>query len=262
MIMIQGLRVIYKPTGIEALRNINVEIPGNTVTCIIGPNASGKTTLLKAIARLVEYDGKVFVENREISEWGKVLRKILAYSSYINVNELLGVRVIDVLISSRYPVSQGLADTEEDYKTVHWVARSLNIEHLLHRKLNELSSGERQRVILASALVRSPKILLLDEPDNHLDVASKPWLSHYLKELSERCTVVLSTHDVIFAFNTCNYFVVLSHGRLVYSGFSRDLLENAKFLEYAYGVKFTRIDIQNSSMLVPVYRILGTDINK
>lgn len=253
MISTRKLRVIYKPPGVEALSEVTVEIPKQTTTCIIGPNASGKTTLLKAIARLVEYEGAVFVEGKEVKELDKVLRRILAYTAPITISELLGVRVVDVLLTSRYPVSRGLADTDEDLSIIYEVAKTLNIEHLLTRKISELSSGELQRVVIASALVRTPRMLLLDEPDSHLDVSAKPWLSQYLRKLSEKCTVVLSTHDTLFAFYTCEYFVVLSRGKALYSGWYGDIINNITPLEKAYGVKFTKINLGSRVILLPLY---------
>lgn len=262
MISSKALKVVYRPLRIEAISNVSIEIPQRTTTCIIGPNASGKTTLLKAIARLVEYDGAIFVGGKEISELGKSLRKIMAYASQVSVNELLGVRVIDVLLTSRCPVSSGLADTKEDIESIYEVSRSLSIEHLLMRRISELSSGELQRVVLASALVRAPRILLLDEPDNHLDVALKPWLSRYLKKLSERTTVVLSTHDTIFAFYTCEHFIVLSRGKVFYSGSYEDLVNNAVFLENAYGVRFARVKLGDRVILLPSYGVLDAHVRK
>jgi len=262
VISTKALRVTYRPSRIEAISDVSVEIPQRTTTCIVGPNAAGKTTLLKAIARLVEYDGAIFIEGRDISELGKALRRILAYTSHVSVNELLGVRVIDVLLTSRYPISRGLADSEEDLEGIYEVSRSLGIEHLLTRRIGELSSGELQRVVLASALVRRPRILLLDEPDSHLDVALKPWLSLYLKKLSEGSTVVLSTHDPIFAFHTCDYFIVLSHGKLLYSGPYEDLINNATFLEKAYGIGFTRVELGDRVVLLPLYSALKAHVGE
>lgn len=254
MISTRSLRVLYKQSGVEALSGVEVDIPEKAVTCIVGPNASGKTTLLKSIAQLVDYEGVVLVEGlnaRRVTKW---LRKVLSYApSTLALGDYLAVRVLDVLLASRYPVSKGFADRREDLEEVAKVAELVGISHLLDRRLGELSSGELQRVLLAAALAKKPRILLLDEPDGHLDAASKAWLSTLLHKLSSYTTIVLSTHDVLFASTTCSYVVVLSHGKLVYQGFFENLLENPKPLEEAYGLCFIRASIGDRLVLVPVY---------
>jgi len=254
MISIRSLRVVYKPQGIEALREITLELPVNNVTCIIGPNASGKTTLLKAIAGMLSYEGAIYIDGREVRSNIRYLRKILSYAGNMGSSvDYLGARVIDILLTSRYPVAKGFSDTEEDVEEVHRVSKALGIEHLLYRKISELSSGELQKVVLASALVKNPRILLLDEPDTHLDVAGKSWLSKYLEELSRSLTIVISTHDAMFACHTCNYFVVLSSGRVLYSGWREELIQNKEYVERAYGISFINVEVNGRPILVPLY---------
>ena len=253
MISTKALKVVYRPINVEALSDVTLEIPLQTTTCIVGPNASGKTTLLRALAGLVEYEGAVFIDGKEARELGKELRKILAYTAPFTTSDLLGVRVLDVLLTSRYPVSPGLVDREEDVSVIYKVAEALGVHRLLERRVNELSSGEAQRVLIAAALVREPRILLLDEPDSHLDVSTKPRLSQLLKELSEKCTVILSTHDPLFAFYTCKYFIVLSRGKVLYVGYLDDILENLAPLEKAFGVKFAKVNFNGVEVPVPLY---------
>lgn len=254
MISIKSIKVSYNPPGIEALKEVSLEIPINNVTCIVGPNASGKTTLLKAIAGMINYEGVIYIDGKDVRSYISHLRKILSYAGGIESSaDYLGARVIDVLLASRYPVARGFADTNEDLEEVRRVSRMLNIDHLLHRRLNELSSGELQRVVLASALVKNPRILLLDEPDNHLDVAGRSWLSKYLRKLSEALTIITSTHDIVFAFHACNYFVVLSSGRILYHGWYEDLIQNKNYIEKAYKVPFIKVEANGKPILIPLY---------
>jgi ABC-type cobalamin/Fe3+-siderophores transport systems, ATPase components len=258
MISVRSLRVVYKPRGIEALREITLELPVNNVTCIIGPNASGKTTLLKAIAGILNHEGAIYIDGREVRSNIRYLRKILSYAGNMGSSvDYLGARVIDILLTSRYPVAKGFSDTKEDVEEVHRVSKILGIEHLLHRKISELSSGELQRVVIASALVKNPRVLLLDEPDTHLDVAGKSWLSKYLEVLSKTLTIVMSTHDVVFACHTCNYFVVLSSGRVLYSGWRAELVRNKEYVEKAYGMPFINVEVNNKSILIPLYESIS-----
>ncbi|MGC8983016.1 MAG: ABC transporter ATP-binding protein [Desulfurococcaceae archaeon] len=256
MIEVSRLRVVYKPPGIEALREVTVEVPSGTVTCILGPNASGKTTLLKAIAALVDYEGSVLVGGLEAREAAKQLRKVLSYAQSLDASaDYLGTRVVQVLLTSRYPVSSGFADTRRDLEEVLEVAEVLGISHLLERRLGELSSGELQKVVLAAALVKKPKYLLLDEPDSHLDAAYKSWLAGFLKKLArEGKTVVATTHDVLFASAACDNVVVLSRGSVVCSGSAGEVFgEGRACLEKAFGVGFSTAVVGGRLVAIPVY---------
>ncbi len=252
MISARKLTVVYKRSGVVALRGVDLTIPSNAVTCILGPNASGKTTLLKAIAQVVDYSGVVEISGRDAKSMLRELRRILSYASVLEERELLGVTVLDVLVYSRYPVSKGFFTSREDVEKAREVAVKLGIEGLLGRRLGELSAGELQRVVLAAALAREPKVLLLDEPDSHLDVRAKTWLSEFLREISSSVTVVLSTHDPLFASATCEYFVVLSRGGVVFAGSKSELLENAHILEEVYGVPFTSVSLGDHRVLIPL----------
>lgn len=254
MISTKDLRVRYEPSNIEALKDVNVIIPSYTVTCVMGPNASGKTTLLRAIANIVEYEGGVLVDGKDSRTLSKTLRRILSYARVIETGvDYLGARVLDILLASRYPVSRGLFDTSEDINEVLNVSRELRIDHLLNRRIGELSSGELQRVILAAALVKKPKIILFDEPDAHIDAVGKTFLSRHMRRLSSESTVIISTHDVVFGFYTCNYFIVMSSGTILFQGWIRDLVTNPEPLERAYGVSFRRVEVDNRPVMIPVY---------
>jgi len=252
VISIKSLSVRYKRSGVVALRDVSIDIPSNKVTCILGPNASGKTTLLKAIAQLISYDGVVEVNGRDARGIISELRRMLSYSSTLEELDLLGVTVLDVLVYSRYPASRGFFTSEEDLRRVSEVCERLGLSDLVSRRLGELSAGELQKVVLAAALVKDPKVLLLDEPDSHLDVYSKTWLSSFLREISSRVTIVLSTHDPLFASMTCDYYIVLSRGRVVFTGFHDELLRDTSVLESVYNVSFTSISIGGLRVLLPL----------
>lgn len=254
MISIKDLRVVYRPQRVEAVSGASFSIPENKITCILGPNASGKTTILKSIAGLVSYEGSVLIEGRDLKSIGNVLRRILSYMpSTGSQGDFLGTRVLNVLLYSRYPVSSGFFESRTDLEEVYKIAKIMRIEHLLNRRLDELSSGELQRVVLACALVKNPRIILLDEPDTHLDVSFKSWLSSLLRELSRRTTIVLSTHDTVFATSTCDHVVVVSGGRVVFSGSTRELVNDVERLEKIYGTRFAIARTGDREVLVPVY---------
>ncbi|MEM4717657.1 MAG: ABC transporter ATP-binding protein [Desulfurococcaceae archaeon] len=254
MITTRNLLVKYKPSNIEALKDVNITIPSNVITCIIGPNASGKTTLLKAIANIVDYDGSVLIDGDDTRDLLNTLRKTLSYTRVIDSGvDYLGARVIDVLLASRYPVSKGFCDTSEDIQEVKKAAEELGIEHLLNRRIGELSSGELQRVVITTALVRRPRIMLFDELDAHIDAVGKTFLSRYMRKLSKESTIIISTHDVVFGFYTCDYFIVMSSGHVIFQGWIDDLVNKPEPLEKAYGVPFRKINVDSRAIMIPLY---------
>ncbi|MEM4825214.1 MAG: ABC transporter ATP-binding protein, partial [Desulfurococcaceae archaeon] len=244
MIEVKDLRVVYRPWNIEALKGIYLSIPRNKVICVLGPNASGKTTLLKSIANLIDYEGVILIDKVNTRKLGKLFRKMISYTSSIEKTRFLGVSVLDALLISRYPVSKGFIDTREDYEEVKRIAKELGITHLLRRRIDELSSGELQKVVLAMALVKKPSTLLLDEPDNHLDIGMKPFLSRFLRRISSELTVILSTHDPLFATHVCDYYILLHNGVVKFMGTHEDLVKNTKILEEVFGVGFELIETE------------------
>lgn len=235
--------------GLKALWKASFQIPGNKVTCLMGPNASGKTTLLRAVARLVEYRGSILIDGLEASRMPlAVLSKILSYGSPTSVSTSLSLRVREILEMALYPLKN--IDVE---KAVEEASMELDITMLLDRYVGELSSGELQRVVIASALVKNPRYLLLDEPDAHVDVGFKPVLSRVLRRRAASSTIVVATHDPVFASCTCDHVIVLRSGSIVFEGGFDELLENLGVLEETYGVGFTVSNAPNGRRIILPY---------
>ncbi|MEZ0393826.1 MAG: ABC transporter ATP-binding protein [Desulfurococcaceae archaeon] len=254
--MIRGLRVRYRG-GVEALSGISIELPDRGVVCVVGPNASGKTTLLRALAGLIDYEGEILYDGNDARALGRrALSKLLALVRAEELAGASGVTVLDLLLTSRYPVSRGFfLETEEDLEAARLAARSVGIAHLLRRRLGELSSGELQRVAIAAALARRPRYLLLDEPDAHLDAGAKSEASALLRRVGGESLVVAATHDTVFAFNTCDHFVVLRRGRMAFWGTKEEAISRPEAFEEAFGISFAVLDVGPSSVLVPVYGV-------
>ncbi len=253
MIMIKDLSVIYRG-GYKALENISVEIPSNKITCILGPNGAGKTTLLKAISKIVDYSGKIFLNGIEVArEPLKTIAKIVSYASQIYVHELLSLTVREALLIARYPVSQSFFESEEDYRIVNSVAEQLLLLDYMDRRLSELSSGELQRVILAIALVKNPRILLFDELDSHIDIGVKSLLTRLIRKWVHNRVLIITTHDVLYGTFIGDYFIVLSNGSIVFKGDLERLVKNKSLLEKVYGVKIMVTKYSGRSFLIPLY---------
>ncbi|MEM0506710.1 MAG: ABC transporter ATP-binding protein [Thermosphaera sp.] len=254
MIRVSQLTVTHGK-AIRALRSLNFEIPVRKVTCVMGPNASGKTTLLKTLAGLTSYSGSVYLNFRELRKYSKrELARLVGYTGAVSSRDFFSIKVREVLVTAFYPFSNSFFDSPEHYKYVEEISRDAGIEHLLDRRLNELSSGELQKVFLALIIARSPQYYLLDEPDSHLDIGFKPELIKMIRKLSQSSTVLIATHDPLFAFKCCDYFIILNKGELVLSGEKKDLIENLQILSRVYGVRFeTLLGKGGEKLIIPVY---------
>ncbi len=237
---------------IKAVKGISVNISDKVITGILGPNGAGKTSLLKAIAKIVKFEGAIYIDGISTKTLSyKALSKILSYSSDITIPEMITLTVEEVLSIARYPLGK-YEVSDAFYKKV---LQDLNITNLLKRRLNELSSGELRRVVLATAFVKKPKYVLLDEPDSHLDLKHKIILSRLLRKYKDVFTIIFTTHDILFALNTSDKVMILDRGRIVFYGYTRDLERYIHLLERVYSVRFRVVKINEANIgLIPVYR--------
>jgi len=213
------------PNGTVALKDITLTI-NDGVTAVVGPNASGKTTLLKVLGLLYRpTKGDVKVDGVNYWELSKGLRESFR-RRIVYVHEkpiLIRGTVIDNVIYGL--LIRGYERDEAIDKAIH-VLRELGIEYLVSKRTKELSAGEAHAVALARAIVLKPKYLLLDEPTANLDISKRRALMRLLKELSdEGLNIVVATHDQLLAAKLAKYVVVLEEGRLVSYGLVNEVLK-------------------------------------
>jgi len=249
--VITGKNVTVEYRGVlKGLSNASFSILDKNITCLLGPNASGKTTLLRAIAKLVEYEGSLLIDGEEVLRIPLgVLSRILSYGSASTISTSLSLKVREILEMALYPVGGAVASRE-----IYEVSNELGILSLLDRNIDELSSGELQRVVIASVLIKKPRYILLDEPDAHVDVGFKPLLSGVLRRRKDSSTIIISTHDPIFASSLCDYLILLKKGAIVFQGRLQDLFQELDLLRDAYGVDFTVVTATpGRKIIVPCY---------
>ena len=250
-IRVLDLSVEYRV--VKAFSHVSFSIDGKKVLGILGPNGAGKTTLLKAIAGIVKYSGSVFIDGKELSRIPmKTIAKLLSYASDINPPEFMPLTVVEALLMSRYPVSRGFFDKARDKRFVEQVMEELGIAHLRNRRLNELSSGELRKVVIAMALAKNPRYILLDEPDSHMDLRSKVLISKIIRKLARKHVVVFTSHDILFALNTADYLILLKDGVIVKQGYVEEVV-STDVLEKLYGIKFRQIIVDGKKLFIPVY---------
>jgi len=251
-IVLDDVKVVYKKGKIIAIKNANIVVKRGEVLGVIGPNGAGKTSLLKAIAGIIRYSGLIYINGYEVSHTPhKVIARILSYAGDMDIPEMLSLTVLDAILTSRYPISESFFETEEDIRKALEVLEILGIYELKDRRLDELSSGEIRKVILAMALAREPKVILLDEPDAHLDMSSKIVVSRIIKKLSRRSITIFTTHDILFAINTASKIVLLRDGEIIGYGTIDDIVKK-DLLFKTYNTRFKILLDPDTNKPVPI----------
>jgi iron complex transport system ATP-binding protein len=221
--------------GREILRDVAFEVPAGSWVCAIGPNGAGKTTLLHAVAGLVEFQGRVDLWGREIRSYPRRERARLV--AIVTQQPVIpeGVTVRDYVLLGRTP-HLGVLGTERrsDLLAVDQALERLELAWALERRLDTLSGGELQRVILARALAQEAPLLLLDEPTTGLDLGHQIRVLELVDELrrDHGLTVLSTMHDLTLAGRFADRFALLSQGRLVSEGARSEVLNAAVIGEH------------------------------
>lgn len=224
MIEVNNLSFSYNYNNKKILKNISFKLFENERLCIIGPNGSGKTTLLKCLCNILDFQGSVFINNKNIKDI-EVYKSVsfLSQSSEIYFD----YNVFDTVMLGRYANFKDKLlsiPSKEDKEFVFECLEKLNIIHLKDKLINRLSGGELQKVFLARAFAQNPKIILMDEPTNHLDLNSQIELIYNLKEWAHsgcKCIVAVM-HDINATLNFADKILVLKDGNSKFFGYTSD----------------------------------------
>jgi iron complex transport system ATP-binding protein len=209
-------------TEADVIRDLSVEIPDGKITAIVGANASGKSTLLRGLARLLApRAGSVLLDGTSVQQMRSVeVAKVLGLLPQSPVAPD-GITVGDLVGRGRYP-HQGWFrrwNTSDDAAVSSALAATDTAE-LIDRPLSSLSGGQRQRVWVAMALAQDTDILLLDEPTTFLDICHQVDLLDLLTDLNRRSakTIVLVLHDLNLACRYADHIIAMKQGRIVAEG--------------------------------------------
>jgi multiple sugar transport system ATP-binding protein len=197
-----------------ALDALSLEIEDGQFFVLLGPTGSGKTTMLRLIAGLEKQDsGTISIDGRDIGAWSVAERDVALVLQQYSLYPRYTVR--ENLAFPLKPKMRGLSKAEIEQR-VSAAAKIVRIEHLLDRKTDRLSGGEMQRVSIGRAIVRKPKIFLMDEPLSNLDAKLRELLRAELKDLKIRlgATFLFVTHDQVEAMSMGDRIAVLNGGRI------------------------------------------------
>ncbi|GIE74545.1 ABC transporter [Actinoplanes philippinensis] len=238
-----GLTLAYDKRVIA--EDLSVEIPVGSFTVIIGPNACGKSTLLRALSRLLKpAAGTVLLDGRDVhSQPTRTVARTLGLLPQSSTAPD-GITVAELVARGRYPHQSILRRwSAEDEQVVQESMLSTGVADLADRQVDELSGGQRQRVWLAMALAQQTPLLLLDEPTTYLDIAHQIEVLDLCAELHERQgrTLVAVLHDLNHAARYATHLIAMRAGRVARSGQPSDVL-TAELVEEVFGLPCRVID--------------------
>ena len=236
MLEIKELSFSYNKHKENIFKNLSLNF-AKGFNVILGPNGAGKSTLLKAIFGLLRYQGNIYYDGVNLSKinFNKKI-ELISYLPQMDLN-ISPLTVLEMVLLGRLPeLNQKISD--EDIKAVTEILKALNIENLITRTFSELSGGQKKMVFIAQTLVRNPKLILLDEPTNSLDLQKQLELCQFLKNFIElkKVDIVTVLHDINLAIRYADYIVILSNkGKLYDSGEAKKVITE-KMLREVYGV--------------------------
>lgn len=201
------------------VNNVSITIPSGKISVVLGANASGKSTLLKTLVRLIKPTaGKVTLDGKSI---GKIPSKQLAQTVGLLPQSPIvpeGIAVADLVGRGRFLHQSFLKGwSKEDAKAVADALDIMGIADLANRNIDELSGGQRQRVWIAMALAQQTDILILDEPTTFLDITYQVEILDLLTDLNQKygTTIVMVLHDINLSARYADHIFVMRGGRLL-----------------------------------------------
>jgi iron complex transport system ATP-binding protein len=223
----------YLPNASQAplftLEATSFQARAGEVVAILGPNASGKSTLLKLVSgALAPLSGRVLLNGVAVHSLEPRTRARLIAVVQQESRLLFPARVWEFVLQGRHAYGRGLRfESEEDLAIARGALAQVGAEHLSDRWMDQISGGEKQRVILARALAQQPVLLLLDEPTLHLDIGAQVDLLEALRRLAalHRYTVVVVTHELNLAGEYADQIVLLQRGRTLRVGAPANVLQ-------------------------------------
>lgn len=249
----------YLVTGYDKkiiIDGINITIPSNKISVIIGANACGKSTLLKTLARLIKpKSGEVIIDGKKITSMpSKELAKVLGLLPQSPVVPE-GITVSDLVSRGRFPYQTLLKGMNQtDFDAVEEALEIMGITELANRSVDELSGGQRQRVWIAMALAQQTDILLLDEPTTYLDITYQVEILDLLTDLNRKrgTTIVMVLHDINLSARYADYIFALRKGRLVDQGTPSEVI-TSELIDKVFGLDCTVIKdpVSSSPFIVP-----------
>jgi iron complex transport system ATP-binding protein len=235
---VRALRFQYHPLSRGAanwvLDGLTFEVEAGEILGIVGPNGSGKTSLLKLLAKVLRpHAGAMALFGRDLGTMPQIeVARTVAFVPQESP-QVFPFTVMETVLMGRYPHHHGAKwsagfgwESAEDVLIAEQAMQSTDLTHLAGRSVMVLSGGERQRCLIARALAQAPQVLLLDEPTAFLDLQHQIEICAIVRRLKEErgLTVVLVSHDLNLASQYCDRILMLKEGRLYRLGLPHEVI--------------------------------------
>ncbi len=210
------------------VKALDMNIPHGKITSIIGPNGCGKSTVLKAVGRILKpKTGLVYLSGDDIRKLStKEIAKKMAILPQTPTAPS-GLTVSELVAYGRFPHQKGFGKLmPEDKKIIQWALRVTKLTEFEHREVDTLSGGQRQRVWIAMALAQQTDLILLDEPTTYLDLAHQMEVLKLLYDLNRRqgCTIAMVLHDLNLAARFSDYIIAIRAGKIIKHGSPEEVM--------------------------------------
>ena len=236
------------------VKSVSLKVEPGEFVGVLGPNGSGKSTLLKLLGAILKPDsGNVLFRDKELHTYK---RKILAQSiAWLPQEHAMAFpfRVQEIVLMGRHPyLSPMTFESQKDFDIAEQAMRTTATTQFSERPFNDISGGEKQRVMMASAITQEPEVMLLDEPTTALDIKYQLEIINILQRLNrdDGMTLVLAMHDLHMASKYCRRLILIDQGKIVKDGTPEEVLQK-ETLESVYGVQLKILrDPEDGSFLI------------
>lgn len=210
------------------VQDLNIQIPEGKITALVGANGSGKSTILKTMARILQpKTGSVLLNGKSIHK--QSTREVAKQLAILPQNPSApdGLTVYELVSYGRFPYQRGFGSLNaEDRRVIEWAINVTGMMEFSDRPIEQLSGGQRQRAWIAMALAQETGILFLDEPTTFLDMAHQLEVLELLEELNaeQQRTIVMVVHDLNHASRYAQHMIAIKSGQAVASGCPADVM--------------------------------------
>jgi iron complex transport system ATP-binding protein len=248
----EGLTFAYGSEPV--LSRIDLQL-GSAITALVGPNAVGKSTLLRCVAGILKPQGRIVLDGQDLSALGKRQRaQLIGYLAQDGPRSVELTVLEAVLLGRFHTLSWRVSDADLDMALA--VLHDLGIANLALRSVRELSGGQQQMVSIAQVLVQRPRVLLMDEPTNSLDLQHQLEIAALIEAmtLEKGLVTILVLHDLNLAARVANTIVVLHKGQVYACGEPVSVV-TPEMLRIVYGVR-ARVNVDEEGL--PVITLLDS----
>ncbi len=235
--MISTKHMVKKYGEKAVVDDVSVTLPKGKIIAFIGSNGAGKSTLISLISRTLTRDGgEAFVDDVDVLKWNtrELSKKLSILKQTNSLNIRLTVR--ELVSFGRFPYSQGNL-TKEDNEIIDKALSYMELHHLEHRYLDELSGGQRQMAFIAMVIAQDTEYIFLDEPLNNLDMHHSVQIMKVLRRLVDELgkSVMVVIHDINFVSCYADYIIAMKDGKLICQGDTDEIIEPS-ILKEIYGI--------------------------